>query len=262
MRSLAAVWLIGAAAASGQVVREEGAVLRERCEAGSKEVARLDGGAAVKLRVVVAAAALVCVAVRTDDKLEGFLDREALEELEKFEQGRRQAVNERRLGIQAKTAKPVARKAWPAAKPVSAKAPPKANPAPAPVAASPVPDFSFPSAADPGKEITRKSLAGRTCLIQFWADWCQACAAQTPALRSLYEKYRGRPFEIVTVGFGAPPADAPWLRATLDGGFSSDTARKLGVERLPATILIDREGRIVGRDVAPAEIERVLGGPR
>jgi len=266
MRPPVLVCCIAVGVAAGQVIREEGAVLRERCEPHASEVARLDGGTQVKLRLVVAGSDSTCVAVRLErdgQKLDGFVDKDALRDIEKFEEQRREAAaTEVPQGAKPLVAKPLTRKAWAPSRQLSARGSSKAAPKSPPARFPSVPDFSFVSANEEGRKITRESLAGKTYLIQFWADWCRACAAQMPDLRRLYTKYREKQFEIVTLAFDQAPADAPWLRSKVEGGFGGEAARKFGVERIPATLLVDAQGRILGRDLSGAQIEHFVGERR
>jgi thiol-disulfide isomerase/thioredoxin len=254
--------LLGAALPA-QTIREDDTALHERCEATAPVMARLPRGTPVKLRLTVVAPSSACVAVTADlegRKLQGYLDKDALDGLDRFDEERRKAAaTEMRVGSRpGAAARPVGAKPWPAARPVftplATKIAPQAKP---PAAAAsplqPAPDFSFGA-------VSRKSLLGKTYLLQFWAGWCKPCAAQTAELRRLYEGRQDREFEIVTVSLEGSSQEAPWPRAVAEGGFRNETVRRFGVERLPATLVIDREGRIVGRDLEGSELERVLIG--
>lgn len=264
MKTLLILPLLGVALPA-QTIREDDTPLRERCEATAPVMARLQRGTPAKLRLTVAAPSSACAAVTVDlegQKLQGYLDKDALDGLDGFDEERRKAAaTELRTGSRpGAAARPVGAKPWPAAKPVftplATKVPPKATP---PAAAAPppqpAPDFSFGA-------VSRKALLGKTYLMQFWAGWCKPCASQTAELRRLYEGRQDREFEIVTVSLERSSEEVPWPRAVAEGGFSNDTVRRLGVERLPATLVFDREGRIVGRDLEGLDLERALAGRR
>lgn len=260
MKTLIMLVLLGGALPA-QSIREDNTPLRERCEATAPEMARLKQGTPVKLRLTVAAPSSACAAVTAEvegRQLQGYLDKDALAEMDGFEEGRRQAAaTQVRTATRPVTAKPAAAaRAWPAAKPAFTRVPPKA---PAKAVASPppqpAPDFSFGT-------VSRQALLGKTYLLQFWAPWCKPCTAQMADFKRLYERHEDRKFEIVTVALDGQPNQTPWPQALAQGGFSNETARKFGVERLPATIVVDPEGRIVGRDLEGVELERALVGRR
>jgi thiol-disulfide isomerase/thioredoxin len=239
----------------GQTVREDETPLRERCDPQAPEMVRLPKGTPVKLRIALAAPSTSCAAVTVEvggQQWKGYLDKSALEGLETLEEQRRQAAaTEVRTGVRAVTPKP-----WTASRPVFSKTPPK--PAPPPKAAASAPDFSVVSLDDPAAKFTKQSLTGKTYLVQFWAPWCRPCVAQTAEFRRFYETRKGPDFEILTLALDGKPEPAPWLRGRAEGGFGGETARRFGVERLPATFVVDRQGRVVGRDLEGPELERAL----
>ena len=270
MKTLLTLTLLGVALPA-QTIREDDTPLRERCGTTAPVMAKLKQGTPVKLRLTVAAPSSACAAVTVEvegQKLLGYLDKDSLDGLDGFDEERRKAAaTELRTGSRpGLVARPVGAKPWPAAKqvfsplatkaPVTAKAKGKAKASPPAAAAPPpppAPDFAFGA-------VSRNSLLGKTYVMQFWAGWCKPCATQTAELRRLYEGRPDREFEIVTVSLQGSPEAAPWPQAIAEGGFSNEAVRRLGVERLPATLVVDREGRIVGRDLEGAELERAATG--
>lgn len=51
-----------------------------------------------------------------------------------------------------------------------------------------VPDFKFVDLD--GKEITPKSLAGKTAVVECWATWCEPCRMSLPLVEKVYEEYK------------------------------------------------------------------------
>ena len=54
-----------------------------------------------------------------------------------------------------------------------------------------------------GKALGAQALEGKAVLVVFWATWCPACQKELPELQALYEKHRGRSFEILALSVDA-----------------------------------------------------------
>ena len=105
-----------------------------------------------------------------------------------------------------------------------------------------------------GKPVTLQDFAGQVVLLNFWATWCAPCVREMPSLDRLQAKLGGEGLAVVTVSRDRGGANVvmPFyerleltnLGVYLDpkGAFS----RAFKVRGLPTTILIDREGRVVG----------------
>ena len=114
--------------------------------------------------------------------------------------------------------------------------------------------------------------AGRPALVTLWATWCDACAREFEALARLDEAARGAGATVIAVAVGEPRARVadfvrqralPWAQL-VDEHFQ--LADALGQSRVPATLVIDRDGRIVFRGgafdaAALAALRRTLDPP-
>ena len=129
------------------------------------------------------------------------------------------------------------------------------------------PDFIFEGT---NKEMgTLEDFRNKVVLVNFWATWCPLCKAEIPWFRSFQRSYQERGFMVIGLsvdegGWGAilPTAQSVNYPMALAG---AETLQRYGVKELPATFLIDREGRIaashhglVARDVYQAQIEALL----
>jgi thiol-disulfide isomerase/thioredoxin len=102
-----------------------------------------------------------------------------------------------------------------------------------------------------GRTIKLDSFRGKVVLLNFWATWCPPCRAEIPDLVALQKKYGDKGLQVV--GVTAPPYTRAEVskfvkRAKVNYpilfGTEGLAARLAGTEVLPATILLDREGRV------------------
>jgi thiol-disulfide isomerase/thioredoxin len=95
--------------------------------------------------------------------------------------------------------------------------------------------------------------AGDIVVLNFWATWCAPCKAEMPALQALQDALEDEGLEVVTVAFGRhnpmqmkrfwEEAEITSLPLHLDAG--TELARAFGVQGLPHTVILDRQGRAV-----------------
>jgi thiol-disulfide isomerase/thioredoxin len=112
-----------------------------------------------------------------------------------------------------------------------------------------------------GNMVDLSALRGRIGLINFWATWCIPCVREMPSLDRLQVALGGADFSVMAISIdrGGKATAAPWLEqhgiGSLKAYFDPDSraAFAFHVSELPVSALIDRQGRIVGRMVGPAE---------
>lgn len=111
-----------------------------------------------------------------------------------------------------------------------------------------------------GKPVSLKDWRGKTVLLNLWATWCAPCREEMPALDRLQKELGSEKFEVVALAVdkggieGAKKFLADNKVANLRP-FADPTARDgatLKVIGMPTTILIDTQGREIGRLVGPA----------
>ena len=103
--------------------------------------------------------------------------------------------------------------------------------------------------------------------IDFWASWCGPCIATFPELKKLYTSYKEKGFEILLVSIddtfeeweeASREHDLPWLDLADIGGFEEETPVSYGVRFIPKAYLVDTEGCIIQKDLAPEILKEVL----
>lgn len=122
-----------------------------------------------------------------------------------------------------------------------------------------VPDIAV--ASPDGSERRLADWRGDVVVLNFWATWCVPCRVEMPSLDALAGAMAGRGVTVLAVATGRNPPEAiarfyaeagiEALPVLTDRG--SALARAMGVMGLPATILIDPEGREVARVIGEAD---------
>jgi thiol-disulfide isomerase/thioredoxin len=112
-----------------------------------------------------------------------------------------------------------------------------------------------------GTETNLDKWKGRVVLLNLWATWCAPCRKEMPELDALQKKLGSTDFEVVALSLDRQGATTARkfldeTKATNLKLYVDSSARALDAVKapgLPATILVDREGREVGRLVGPAD---------
>ncbi|MCA9122336.1 MAG: TlpA family protein disulfide reductase [Planctomycetaceae bacterium] len=119
-----------------------------------------------------------------------------------------------------------------------------------------------------GEPFDWKSYRGKVVLVDYWATWCGPCVAELPNVKENYDKYHDKGFEVVGISLDSDPArlmrflgerQLPWVCLFEEGAGTDNTlAKRYGVMRIPTTMLLDREGKVVAMDVRGGELNRQL----
>ncbi len=116
-------------------------------------------------------------------------------------------------------------------------------------------------------EIDTKQLRGKYTLIVFWASWCGPCRAEHPALNILYKNYKNKGFEMIGVSLDKDKENwtkaivkdqLSWTQVVDMNAFEGETAKYYDLEGIPANFLLDKEGKILGVDLTPKEIQEII----
>ncbi|MCE7042943.1 TlpA disulfide reductase family protein [Dyadobacter sp. CY312] len=127
------------------------------------------------------------------------------------------------------------------------------------------PDFTL---NDPeGKPVQLSSLRGKYVLIDFWASWCGPCRQENPNVVRMYGKFKDKGFSIYGVSLdkeanawkaAIKKDNLTWLHGSELKHWNSAVAQTYGVTGIPATYLLDREGKVVAKNLRGAALEAKL----
>jgi peroxiredoxin len=109
-----------------------------------------------------------------------------------------------------------------------------------------------------GTPLTLSSLRGKIVLIDFWASWCKPCRQENPNVVAMFNKYKDKGFDIL--GVSLDREKGAWLKAIEDDKLTwhhvsdlkfwqNEVAVKFGIQAIPATLLLDRDGKIIAKNL-------------
>ncbi|MGZ4098494.1 MAG: redoxin family protein [Bacteroidia bacterium] len=127
------------------------------------------------------------------------------------------------------------------------------------------PEINLPT--PDGKELALSSFKGKVVLIDFWASWCGPCRREMPNVVKAYSKYKDKGFEIY--GVSLDQDKDRWIEAIKKDGITwpqvsdlkyweCEAAKIYGVQGIPFTVLLDKEGKIIAKGLRGAELETAI----
>jgi peroxiredoxin len=120
-----------------------------------------------------------------------------------------------------------------------------------------------------GNPVSLSSFKGKYVLVDFWASWCGPCRRENPNIVSAFNKYKDKGFTVLGVSLDQPGAQARWIKAIHDDNLTwthvSDlkfwdnaVAKQYGIRSIPFNLLLDKEGKIIARNVTGEDLQTKL----
>ena len=118
-----------------------------------------------------------------------------------------------------------------------------------------------------GEMVKLSDMKGKYVLIDFWAAWCKPCRQENPNLVRMYNLYKDKGFEVFGVSLDRTKED--WLKAIEDDVltwthvsdlqyFNSKAAETYQINAIPATYMLDPDGKIIAKDLRGPSLENKL----
>ncbi len=124
------------------------------------------------------------------------------------------------------------------------------------------PDFTLESID--GEPVSLSSLKGKYLLVDFWASWCKPCREENPNVVKAFAEFKAKGFDVLSVSLDRD--SAAWKQAIADDQLTwnhvidaqGDIANTYGVQGIPFTLLLDKEGKIIAKNLRGEELTAKL----
>lgn len=116
-----------------------------------------------------------------------------------------------------------------------------------------------------GEAFDLSAMKGKVVLVDFWATWCGPCIAEMPNVINAYKEHKESGFEVVGISLDQNKADLEkyisenemdWPQYFDGKGWGNEIAGKFGIQGIPATFLIGKDGKIAATNLRGDELDK------
>jgi peroxiredoxin len=118
-----------------------------------------------------------------------------------------------------------------------------------------------------GKTVSLSDFKGKYVLVDFWASWCRPCRMENPNVVAAYNRFKDKGFTVLGVSMDSNRE--PWIAAIKQDnltwthvsdlkGWGNEVGKLYNVTGIPQNFLIDKEGKIVAKDLRGAALDEKL----
>lgn len=104
-----------------------------------------------------------------------------------------------------------------------------------------------------GESVQLSDYKGKGVFLNFWATYCPPCKDEMPYMDNQYKQFKDKGVEILAVNVGEPALTAEKFAKRYDLSFPilmdgrEEVYRAYGVKPIPATFLIDKDGKVIDK---------------
>ena len=118
-----------------------------------------------------------------------------------------------------------------------------------------------------GDSIALHDYRGKVILLNFWAMWYSPGLREMPYLKKVYDTHKDEGFDIIGISldYDEPKLrdyiqenDIPWRQILDNGTVKNSIAWQYAIPSIPATFLIDREGKLITREARGMDLEKFV----
>lgn len=121
-----------------------------------------------------------------------------------------------------------------------------------------------------GNDFTLSELVGKpnAIILDFWASWCPDCRKANPDLVKIYNQFKDKGLEIVSISLDTD--QAKWKKAIADDnltwpyhvsdlkGWNNEVAQQYTISFIPQNLILDKNGVILDKNVPFEKMEELL----